>query len=214
MPKGAFEPDERGIGGVLLLRQQFSAMQGKISAPSKNRGSPSNLPTAASLSANRAMRRANTDQTSINHLSNVFHMHRHIEEQQGGAESRRNPMHGSAQAVARTRPSNRSSMLHGMSHWMPQSQQRDRPHSAPVKNSSSLGGAITMPNASRYVDVATNSDYSIYYRVIMGEILEKRLYKEIELKKLFSDFIKHCASHHRFIVRQVIDDIKGTLNMK
>eukprot|EP00877_Chromochloris_zofingiensis_P001318 jgi/Chrzof1/11187/Cz05g27110.t1 len=54
----------------------------------------------------------------------------------------------------------------------------------------------------------------LYKRAIMGEIIERRMYKEKDIQQLCRQYIKMNPLAHRDILRQVIAEVKEELNVR
>eukprot|EP00201_Polytomella_parva_P016326 CAMPEP_0175055518 /NCGR_PEP_ID=MMETSP0052_2-20121109/10130_1 /TAXON_ID=51329 ORGANISM="Polytomella parva, Strain SAG 63-3" /NCGR_SAMPLE_ID=MMETSP0052_2 /ASSEMBLY_ACC=CAM_ASM_000194 /LENGTH=286 /DNA_ID=CAMNT_0016320383 /DNA_START=245 /DNA_END=1105 /DNA_ORIENTATION=- len=92
----SFIADERNLGGVHQILDTYNSHHSKLfkgpnrpaSAPA-TRSNNSQLSMAQVLSINRAKRRAAVDLSAVNHVNNIYHMNRHIEEACRSSDRRR-----------------------------------------------------------------------------------------------------------------------------
>lgn len=83
----AFTPNENNLGGAQEILDEYKNMQNKLrqmkAGPGLGEmvrlpGTSRAMSMAERLSNNRARRRAAVDRTAVEHINNVYHMHRWV----------------------------------------------------------------------------------------------------------------------------------------
>ncbi|KAL6754533.1 hypothetical protein V8C86DRAFT_2700370 [Haematococcus lacustris] len=55
------------------------------------------------------------------------------------------------------------------------------------------------------------ADYDVYKKAIMGDIVARRMYKAVDLRKLFQKYLRGAPLHEKQVVEHVVADIKTEL---
>ncbi|GLI59629.1 hypothetical protein VaNZ11_001554 [Volvox africanus] len=229
--KAAFAPNPDNLGGVQLILDEYRHMQERI-----NDIRPSTVELAAAkhyredltmaerLSRNRAARRATTNQVAADHVNNLYHMYRRIEEMYSRSSRLKNPWDPTVYPVYLRRDTNAyQEMLQeemaalrpaSAPAWVRERNQRRGPPGDPYVGWSvrdSLGAAFPR---SRYEEALRLADYATYKKAIMAEILDKRMYKEADLKALFRAYMRLAPLGDRETVAAVVRELKKELLVK
>mmetsp|Transcript_42721 Transcript_42721/g.108061 ORF Transcript_42721/g.108061 Transcript_42721/m.108061 type:complete len:250 (+) Transcript_42721:287-1036(+) len=241
-------PNENNLGGALEINDHYLQMTKKIANvkstvaairesrdysayttgfSSRQTLPPSNL--ADRLSYNRRHRKESNNSEGDNHLRNIYHMNRRIENMYSVTERRKNPMDTSVHP-ATIRRARQNEVCRSVSQWKPQPKRsaaiRSSPERAPSRPATaptarreresyhrttsyqpSPEQAYASASAHRYAELHT-SDYNTFKRAIEDEIIDNRITSERGLKTLFRQYLKHNAAEHRETIRQVVEDLK------
>ncbi|EFJ41549.1 hypothetical protein VOLCADRAFT_107640 [Volvox carteri f. nagariensis] len=229
--KAAFPPNSENLGGVQLILDEYRHMQERI-----NDIRPSTVELAAAkrykedmslaerLSRNRAARRAAHNPVSAEHVNNLYHMYRRIEESYTRTSRLKNPWDTTVYPVYLRRDSNpyQDMLKAEMEAMRPASapawaRDRSRRHVPPGDQYAgwsvreSLGAAFPK---SRYEEALRMADRATYKKAMMAEILDKRIYKEAELKALFRAYARLAPLGDKETVAAVVRELKKELFVK
>lgn len=250
-------PNENNLGGALEINDHYLHMTKKIAGAkstvaairesrdyssyttgfaSRQTLPPSNL--ADRLSVNRRHRRQATDAVSDDHLRNIYHMNRRIENAYSVTERKKNPLDTSVHPAMIRRP-RQNEVCRSASHWKPQpkrppsAHQRERHNrhnqsdaGSPIRPATAPTQRVSEPNfhrtasygaspeklyqsaSARRYEEVTTSDYQTFKRAIENEIIDNRITSERGLKRLFRQYLKNNAAEHREVLRRVVEDLK------
>jgi len=265
--KPAFLANEGNIGGAHMILADYVNLHGRAASAKPDhdilavRRSAAEhprmkcTPGAAQLSQNRQARLATTDRTAVEHVHNVHHMIRRIEDMYSVPARRKNPhdptvhpvmlrRHREAEGSSphRHRPSLHQALVdpwlqgQGYSVLQPGALSGGRPGSAPhegylgkmkpVRGDGrdgyqgwSVGPSLRdlFPSDDfplyRQPPPQLSTDYAIYKNAIMSEIVERRMYRELTLRRLFHKYIKLAPLRDKHIVEHVVADLKIELGI-
>jgi len=183
---------------------------------------------AQRMSINRAVRQATVNPVHMEHVNNVYHLNRRIEDMYSLTERRKNPHDPTVYPVYQKRSSNLyRSALHSqlLEPWSAKAS--TRPTSAPVarRNPDGYRGWSTtrclrnvfpaddFPLYGAYTLASIESQYAIYKKAIMGEIVENRLYREVDLRRLLRSYVQLAPLRDKEIVERVVADLKKELDV-
>ncbi|KAG2454467.1 hypothetical protein HYH02_001486 [Chlamydomonas schloesseri] len=225
--KAAFPPDPNNLGGVQTIIDEYRHMQNRINLA---RNQPSSTKLAAvkryavdmslaeRLSRNRAARNAAVDPIAPEHISRIYHMHRRIEDNYSKTERMKDPWDTTVHPAYLRRPTNvyQEMLKEEMRAW--------RPTSAPAWAREDRGDSYTgwsvreslghaFPK-SRYAEALKLADHATYKKAIMAEVLDNRLYKEADLKKLFRAYIRLAPLGDKETVERVVAQLKRELDVQ
>ncbi|KAL6754547.1 hypothetical protein V8C86DRAFT_2700848 [Haematococcus lacustris] len=199
---------------------------------------PPPLSPAQRLSLNRAARRATTDHTTSRHNTRVKHLTQRIESMFSATERRHPPSphatHRASSAHSPARPSLHESFIqpwaegHGYSTVLvegrpmtaPEYGRARRPHQPDTYQGWSVTNSLR--HTFRADDFPLNrglplrplaADYDVYKKAIMGDIVARRMYKAVDLRKLFQKYLRGAPLHEKQVVEHVVADIKTELQV-
>ncbi|GLC39988.1 hypothetical protein PLESTB_000121100 [Pleodorina starrii] len=226
--KPAFPPNSNNLGGVDLILDEYRHMQERINdiRPSTvelavAKRYTQDMTMAERLSRNRAARQAANNQVAADHVNNLHHMHRRIEEMYSRTSRLKNPWDTTEYPVYLRRDTNayQEMLKEEMEAMRPTSapawlRDRNRPRVPPWDEYAgwsvreSLGAAFPR---SRYEEVLRMADHSTYKKAIMAEILDNRMYKEADLKRLFRAYVRLAPLGDKDTVAAVVAELKEEL---
>ncbi|KAA6425760.1 MAG: hypothetical protein FRX49_04135 [Trebouxia sp. A1-2] len=239
-----FIPDERCLGGVQEIHADYTNMRRKLLTAKPQAGKRQRRPThhalpsyavaaADRLSSNRALKLAATDAITLNHIRNIYHMHRRMDEtdrRQFKAEVK-----AECEPYQRKR-SNQDSLAFSLTSWIPRQQQQCSLCSAEPTRSSittlmdpttplPCEGPLTpyrhlqptsigkQPQGS-YHSQRLRSSYTAFKIAVLSEIIDKQLYEERQLRRLFRAYLTHNSLADMQVVRMVIADLQVEMNVQ
>lgn len=221
--KAAFPPTDRNLGGASQIIDEYRHFQKRINAvqPStveiaRAKVQASDVSMSERLRVNRAARRAAVDLTAVNHINNVYHMHRRIEDQYSATERLKDPWDTTVHPSFLRRPTNMyTDMIQSeMAAWQ-------RPKSAPARRRGDGYAGWTVKESaldafptSRYAEARRLADHTVYKKAIMAEIVDNRLYKEPDLRKLFRAYVRLAPMGDKDTVEAVVEEIKKELDVR
>ncbi|KXZ44955.1 hypothetical protein GPECTOR_60g732 [Gonium pectorale] len=179
---------------------------------------------AERLSRNRAARRAATDQTAPEHINRIYHMHRRIEDNYSRTERLKDPWDTSVHPVFLMRKTNvyQEMLKDEMASWRPSSAPawaRDNRREYHPRGDAYTGWGLSegytkaFPK-NRYAEALKLADAATYKKAIMAEILDNRIYKEADLRKLFNAYIRMAPLGDKETVGRVVAQLKRELDVQ
>ncbi|KAG2501763.1 hypothetical protein HYH03_000263 [Edaphochlamys debaryana] len=229
--KPAFPPDHHNLGGVQQLIDTYRDMQTRIHSMqpptvevARARYYPENMSMSQRLSHNRAVRKAAVDPTGPDHINNIYHMHRRMEAAYSRTERLKDPWDTTVHPVYIRRAGNAylEMLKDEMNAWRPMSAPawaRPGPQERHPQGDRYAGWSVrestyaTYPS-SRYAEARRVADASTYKRAIMAEILDTRMYREADLRKLFKAYIKLAPLGDKETVAGVVEELKRELDVR
>ncbi|KAG1659602.1 hypothetical protein FOA52_013948 [Chlamydomonas sp. UWO 241] len=234
MPRAseAFAPDERCLGGAHAIMADYTAHFKRLGTVQPTRAileaNKSTWQTSAqTLSSNRSAKLNAIDATHVEHCRNVYYLNQRIESAYSETERKKNPYDLSMFPAYQKRASNlhRAPLHQSLCGWLPGT---GRPKSAPARGKKDAaayeGWSLTkslrnaypsddFPLAETYAEVQKESVYVAYKRAIMQEIVENRMYREMDLKALFRSYKKMAPIRDKASVDIVVAALMAELDV-
>ncbi|KAL3147952.1 hypothetical protein ABBQ38_014247 [Trebouxia sp. C0009 RCD-2024] len=196
----------------------------------RHKAQPSYAVAAADrLSNNRAHKLAATDDTTLNHIRNIYHMHRRMDETD--RRQFKSAMKQECEPHNQKR-SNRESLAFSLTSWIPRQRTCHQCSSRPSSASALMNPTTPLPlqgplSPYRHLQPAPaggklhgayqtqrlRSSYTAFKIAVLSEIIQKQLFEERQLRQLFRAYLTHNSLADLQIVCRVIADLQVEMNV-